>query len=101
MNQTFELIEFIQLNAYPELEVLSNSLPIQLDAEYSEYNHIQCKLIYENLTNPIIVNNSAVAIYQMGGLHALMCNFQIIQYYTLLRIFDVRFIFDNVLNQFK
>ena len=101
MEQPIELALFISLNPYPEFNDLSNSLPIQLDAEYSEFNHTQCKYIYENLTDQIKVNNASVLIYQLGGLHALHCNFQIIQYYTLLRVFDVRYIFEDALKKFQ
>jgi len=101
MAQTIEIVEFIQLNTYPEFEYLSNSLPIQLDCEYSEYNHDHCKYIYENLTNQIKVNNAAVKIHQMGGLQALACNFEIIQNYTLLRFLDVRYIFDDAFKKFQ
>ena len=70
--------EFVKKNDYYSFNVFQKVLPIQEKSEYGDYNHVCCKLIYENIDNEHLVKKYIMLIRTRGGNKALLAN-----YYTL------------------
>ena len=66
---------------YPDFETMTQKLTSRIDiyAEYGELNHLCCKAIYENPTNPELIIDMGKKIYQRGGMQALVMNFYVLQ----------------------
>ena len=78
------IIEFVKINPYPKYDEMLNKIKnkIELLSEYSQQNHICCKIIYENPRNQKLIVDMGKKIYENGGFHALSNNHTIIKYYS-------------------
>ncbi len=85
-----EIKRFVKENPYPDYDwwekFLESQMPMTFNiiAEYGEYNHTLCKIMYDNITDEKIVKNCAKKIVARGGLQALSMNWYPIYYHFKL-----------------
>lgn len=86
--------KYISKNPYPSykdiIDILTRTDQIDLLAEYGEFNHEQCKLIYENLGNKAIVRKCGELINERGGIEAMRGAYYVIAKHSPLRESDDR-----------
>jgi hypothetical protein len=79
--------DFTSKHEYPNYDKVNKiiaenqEMPLQMIAEYGEYNHEQMKAIWDNITNKDIIKQSGKNIDQRGGMDAMQMNF-----YTFLDV---------------
>ena len=76
--------KFVKETPYPNYEEMVEKLDDHIDlwSEYSEQNHICCKMIYENPRNKKLIIEMGKKIYVMGGMQALTANHTVIKYFS-------------------
>ena len=76
--------EYVKVYPYPSFTKMMNNIKehIELWAEYGKFNHICCKLIYENPTDKEMIIKMGTKIYERGGMQALSCNHAVIKYFS-------------------
>ena len=68
--------------SYEDMCARIDALSIELGAEYGEYNHTALKKMYESKMNEVLCKGIGKAIYDRGGMKALMANCTIFKYCT-------------------
>lgn len=78
------ILNFVKETPYPNYEEMLEKLDDHIDlwSEYGEYQHLCCKIIYENPTNKNIIVERGKQIYKMGGKQALSAIHTIIKYFS-------------------
>ena len=104
---------YVKLNPYPSYDEMIEKIIDKLDlyAEYGEFNHICCKIIYENPTNKDLIIKMGKKIYCRGGMTALQANcYTITNFSPFYKSTDIRiksfgrlveFYFQDVCDEWK
>ena len=71
------IMDFVKTMPYPTYEEMLETLDNRIDlwSEYSEYNHMCCKIIYENPTNKNVIVEMGKKIHAMGGMQSLFAHY--------------------------